>query len=56
MSWASLEEFLAMGGYGAYVWGAYLVCAVAVGFEIALLALRRRNIVGYLKLAGHKES
>jgi heme exporter protein D len=55
MSWASLEHFLSMGGYGAYVWGAYLVCAVAVAFEVGLLSLRRRNIVGYLKMAGQKE-
>lgn len=55
MSWATLDEFLAMGGYGAYVWGAYLVCVVAVGFEVSLLALRRRTIIGYLKLAA-KES
>ena len=23
MNWGSLSEFLAMGGYGLYVWGSY---------------------------------
>jgi heme exporter protein D len=27
MQWGSVENFLAMGGYGFYVWGSYLVCA-----------------------------
>lgn len=40
MNWASLEAFLAMGGYGFYVWGAYLVTAVLVAAEIALLVAR----------------
>ena len=29
MNWASLAEFAAMGGYGAYVWGAFGVTALA---------------------------
>lgn len=49
MSWASWPEFIAMGGQGAYVWSAFLVCAVALALEIWLLALRRRNIVDYLR-------
>ena len=27
MNWASFGDFIAMGGYGQYVWGAYLVSA-----------------------------
>ena len=36
-----MSEFLAMGGYGFYVWGAYGVTALAVVVE--LLALRARR-------------
>lgn len=42
MSWAGLEAFLAMGGYGLYVWGAYLPAASLVATEIVLLVLRHR--------------
>jgi heme exporter protein D len=43
------SEFFAMGGYGAYVWGAYGVCAVSIALEIGLLALRRRDVIGFLR-------
>ena len=36
-----MSEFLAMGGYGFYVWGAYGVAALAIVVE--LLALRARR-------------
>ena len=36
-----MSEFLAMGGYGFYVWGAYGVTALAVVGE--RLALRARR-------------
>ena len=41
MHWNSLGEFIAMGGYGYYVWGSYLVTAVCVVAEVILL--RRAN-------------
>ena len=28
MNWSSLNDFLAMGGYGLYVWGSYGMCAL----------------------------
>ena len=32
MNWGSVSEFLAMGGYGLYVWGSYaVVLALMVG-------------------------
>lgn len=49
MSWASWSEFVAMGGQGAYVWSAFVVCAVALALEPWLLAFRWRNIVDYLR-------
>jgi len=32
-----------------YIWSAFLVCAVALVVEPWLVALRRRNIVDYLR-------
>ena len=37
-----MSEFLAMGGYGFYVWGAYGVAALAIVAEIVVLRARRR--------------
>jgi heme exporter protein D len=43
MNWGSFDNFLAMGGYGLYVWGSYGVTLVLVAAELILLARRRRN-------------
>ena len=43
MSWAGWSEFLAMGGYGFYVWGSYAVTAAAMALEVALVAGRARR-------------
>ena len=45
MSWGSLDNFLAMGGYGLYVWGSYAVTLVVIVVELILLAKRKRNAV-----------
>jgi heme exporter protein D len=42
MNWGSLDNFLAMGGYGFYVWGSYGVTAALIAVELALLRARRR--------------
>ncbi len=42
MNWGSWDAFFAMGGYGLYVWGSYIVTGVAIAAEV-LLALRRRT-------------
>lgn len=42
MNWDSVSAFLAMGGYGGYVWGSYGVTAFCAAVEIVLLARRRR--------------
>lgn len=41
----SLGEFLAMGGYGAYVWSAYALMVVVLVWNVAvpLACLRRRR-------------
>ncbi len=46
MSFDTVAGFVAMGGYGFYVWGSYAVCAIAVAVEMvgvrARLAAARR--------------
>jgi heme exporter protein D len=41
MNWNSASEFFAMGGYGLYVWGSYIV--VAAWMIVEPLALMRRH-------------
>jgi len=38
----SLGDFLAMGGYGFYVWSAYGITALAIVVELASLRARAR--------------
>jgi heme exporter protein D len=45
MNWSSIAEFADMGGYALYVWGSYLMTAAALGWEVLMLALRRRRAV-----------
>ena len=51
MNWGGWDNFLAMGGYGLYVWGSYGVTLAVLAVEIALLRRRRRNalerLIGY---------
>jgi len=38
-----MSEFLAMGGYGFYVWGAYAVTALLLAGEVAAVRTRLKN-------------
>ena len=38
----SFGDFLSMGGYGFYVWGSYLVTALALLIEIVAVRSRLR--------------
>ena len=40
MQWDSLEAFLAMGGHGRFVWGAYAFTALVMAIDA--IASRRR--------------
>jgi heme exporter protein D len=42
VNWGNLDNFLAMGGYGLYVWGSYGVTLVLIAAELILLVRRRR--------------
>jgi len=57
MHWASAADFFAMGGYGLYVWGSYLVTLAALVAEIVLLGRRRRAAlerIGQLRAIGQR--
>lgn len=41
MKWGSFSEFLAMGGYGFYVWVSFGTTALCMVWEV--LSLRRRE-------------
>lgn len=41
---APLTQFLAMGGYGLYVWGSLGMCAAVAVAEVASLRARRRAL------------
>jgi len=44
MQWGSVGEFIAMGGYGGYVWGAFGVTLVLMAGEV------------FTVVKGHRES
>ena len=44
MNWSSVQEFLAMGGYGLYVWGSFGVTAVVIAGEMLSLRSRRKAL------------
>ncbi len=42
--WSSVSDFLAMGGYGLYVWGSFAMTAIVLAAELWSLRLRRRAL------------
>jgi len=44
MNWNSLGDFLAMGGYGLYVWGSFGMTALVLLVECGSLAMRRKAL------------
>lgn len=52
-----MKHFLEMGGYGAFVWPAYVVSALAIGWLILAALQRRRRLNERLKeLEGRKDN
>ena len=49
MNWGSVAGFLAMGGYGGFVWGSYAVATICIALEIALLVARHRRLLRELR-------
>ena len=49
MNWGSLDAFLAMGGYGFYVWGSYGVTFLLLAIEVLWVRKTRREVLQQLK-------
>jgi heme exporter protein D len=47
--WKSFGDFIAMGGYGLYVWGSFAVTALIMIIEPILVARNRRTTIARLK-------
>ncbi|MEC4722229.1 heme exporter protein CcmD [Noviherbaspirillum sp. CPCC 100848] len=58
MNWNTTGEFFAMGGYGVYVWGSFIVTALCMIAEPLLLRRRRRAAMTSVRQEStlHKES
>jgi heme exporter protein D len=39
----AMSEFLAMGGYGFYVWGAYVLTFAMIAVEVVAVRARQRK-------------
>jgi len=49
MIWQDWNAFFAMGGYGLYVWGSFIVILACMLGEQMLLALRWKSVRANLK-------
>ena len=55
MYWSSLTDFLAMGGYGAYVWWSFGICYLLfVGEMISLIRNRKATYKKLGKIRGYE--
>jgi heme exporter protein D len=48
MQWASWHDFWAMGGSGAFVWGAYGMAALVLLGEVVMVRARMRRAREYV--------
>ncbi len=54
--WKSFSDFLAMGGYGLYVWGSFGVTALFLSVETIVVARNRKTTLARLKRQLRAES
>ena len=47
--WASFADFIAMGGYGFYVWGSFGATALIMTIEPIMVARNRKSTIARLK-------
>ena len=50
--WNSFSDFLAMGGYGLYIWGSMSACLLVCVIEPISLNLRRRALLTEVREQG----
>ncbi|MGB8712491.1 MAG: heme exporter protein CcmD [Onishia taeanensis] len=56
MAFDSLDAFFAMGGYGAYVWSAWAVTALAMVGSVLHARLERRGLLRDLERRARREA
>ena len=49
MQWQSVEAFLAMGGYGFYVWSSFGITFLLMAIEIIVINQRRKSAANAVK-------
>ena len=49
MIWSGPAEFFNMGGYAFYVWGSFLVFALAIAAETIFVVRRRKQVLRQLR-------
>jgi len=54
--WSSFSDFLAMGGYGLYVWGSFGVTALIMAIEPIVVARNQKATKARLKRQVRAES
>ncbi|WP_412478642.1 heme exporter protein CcmD [Azonexus sp. IMCC34839] len=54
--WNSFSDFIAMGGYGLYVWGSFGVTAAIMAIEPILVARNQKTTIARLKRQLRAES
>lgn len=47
--WNSFSDFIAMGGYGVYVWGSFGVTALIMAVEPVLASRNQKSTIARLK-------
>ena len=47
--WNSFSDFIAMGGYGFYVWGSFGATALIMAIEPIVVMRNRKNTIARLK-------
>ena len=43
MNWTGWQEFMAMGGYAGYVWGAIVMVGLVIAAEVGQIVVRRHG-------------
>ncbi|NTV68816.1 MAG: heme exporter protein CcmD [Azonexaceae bacterium] len=49
MHWNSFSDFIAMGGYGFYVWGSFGATVLIMAIEPIAVARNRKSTIARLK-------
>ncbi len=55
MQYSSLSDFLAMGGYGFYVWLSFGSCALILGTTFIVSKLAHKNILDSIEKQQQRE-